>query len=135
MTVIVGYLPTPEGDAALTEAAEQAEKYGDNLLLVNTAHGGAYTDSALAPREHLTALADNLRQKHGVNVEVHQRTETQDPVEHILEVISSTQARMLVIGLRRRSPVGKLFLGSNAQSLLLRAPCPVLAVKARAEED
>jgi nucleotide-binding universal stress UspA family protein len=135
VTVIVGYLPTPEGDAALNEAAEQAKKYGDDLLLVNTAHGGAYTDSALASREHLAALANDLRQKYGVDVEVHQRTDTQDPVEHILEVISSTQARMLVIGLRRRSPVGKLFLGSNAQSLLLRAPCPVLAIKARTEED
>ena len=48
-------------------------------------------------------------------------------------VAEETNADFIVIGLRRRTPVGKLILGSNAQRILLDAPCPVLAVKA--EED
>jgi nucleotide-binding universal stress UspA family protein len=38
-------------------------------------------------------------------------------------------AELLVIGIRHRSPVGKLLLGSVSQRLLLECPKPVLAVK------
>ena len=48
----------------------------------------------------------------------------------LVALADDTAADMIVIGLRRRSPVGKLVLGSNAQRILLDATCPVLAVKA-----
>ncbi len=53
-----------------------------------------------------------------------------DPAEDLISVAESEAADFIVIGLRRRSPVGKLILGSNAQRILLDASCPVLAVKA-----
>src|SRR5665647_866365 len=52
-----------------------------------------------------------------------------DVAEDIIGAASREEAVLIVIGLRRRSPVGKLLLGSNAQRILLDAPCPVLAVK------
>jgi nucleotide-binding universal stress UspA family protein len=48
----------------------------------------------------------------------------------MVEIADEEGADLIVIGLRRRSPVGKLVLGSNAQDILLSANCPVLAVKA-----
>jgi nucleotide-binding universal stress UspA family protein len=47
----------------------------------------------------------------------------------LVDAAAATAAAVIVIGLRRRSPVGKLVLGSGAQQTLLDAPCPVLAVK------
>ena len=51
-------------------------------------------------------------------------------VEEIEELVQQLQVSVLVIGLRRRSAVGKLLLGSTAQEILMTVSCPVLAVKA-----
>ncbi len=57
------------------------------------------------------------------------RFRTLEPAEDLISIAEASAAELIVIGLRRRSPVGKLILGSNAQRILLDAHCPVLAVK------
>src|SRR5699024_12631006 len=52
-----------------------------------------------------------------------------DAAEALMSNAEQAEASLIIIGLRRRSPLGKLILGSNAQRILLEAPCPVLAVK------
>ena len=70
----------------------------------------------------------------GIENEVRQLVRGLDPAEDLIAVANETSADFIVIGLRRRTPVGKLILGSNAQRILLEAPCPVLAVKAEIDE-
>ena len=55
-----------------------------------------------------------------------------DPASDLIEAAQEVQADLIVIGIRKRTPVGKLVLGSHAQSILLDSPYPVLAVKATA---
>ncbi|BDZ56562.1 universal stress protein [Barrientosiimonas endolithica] len=52
-----------------------------------------------------------------------------DVADLVLEAADEVAATMIVVGLRRRTPVGKLILGSTSQRILLDARCPVLAVK------
>src|ERR1019366_6530081 len=66
----------------------------------------------------------------GVEHEVRQVVRGNEPSQDLIEVANEVNADFIVIGLRRRTPVGKLILGSNAQRILLDASCPVLAVKA-----
>ena len=66
----------------------------------------------------------------GLSYEVAVPSDELDPAEELIAAADRTDAEFIVIGLRRRSPVGKLLLGSNAQRVLLDASCPVLAVKA-----
>lgn len=129
MSVVVGFVPSPEGRAALQAAASAARLAGSPLLLVNSAHGAAYADSALASQDELDEAAEAIR-RDGVDVEVRRLPRGQDPAEELLATVEAAAAELLVIGLRRRSAVGKLLLGSTAQRLLLQCPCPVLAVKA-----
>jgi len=80
----------------------------------------------------LDQIREELRRA-GVEHEIRQLVRGMDPADDLVNVATEVDAEFIVIGLRRRSPVGKLILGSNAQRVLLDAPCPVLAVKA--EED
>jgi nucleotide-binding universal stress UspA family protein len=69
----------------------------------------------------------------GIPYEIRAASDAHDPADEVLRAAESADAEFIVIGLRRRSPVGKLLLGSNAQRVLLDAACPVLAVKASPE--
>jgi nucleotide-binding universal stress UspA family protein len=52
-----------------------------------------------------------------------------DAADDLIQVARDHAADLVVIGVRRRTPTGKLILGSQAQRILLDAPCAVLAVK------
>jgi nucleotide-binding universal stress UspA family protein len=64
-----------------------------------------------------------------VDHELTQLVASKDAADQILRLADELNAELIVIGLRRRTPVGKLILGSQAQTILLEAECPVLAVK------
>ena len=129
--VVVGYVPKPEGKAALRLAAEEAKLRNASLVVVNSHRGGREFDreDAMDSESQLKEVRDQLK-KAGVEHEIRQLVRGLDPAEDLMNVAAEVGADVIVIGLRRRSPVGKLILGSNAQRILLDAPCPVLAVKA-----
>jgi len=123
VAIVVGYIPTKEGAAALARAGEEALLRKTDLVVINSGRDGSGDDS-----EELDRLGDELKAK-GVGVKVRQLIRGNEPAEDLIAVADEINADLIVIGLRRRTPVGKLILGSNAQRILLDAPCPVLAVK------
>jgi len=131
MPIVVGYVPSSEGRAALRRAAEEARLRSTRLVVINSSRGGAHLDDEEAI-EHERVLAEVRAQldAEGIENEVRQLVRGLDPAADLIAVAEETGADFIVIGLRRRTPVGKLILGSNAQRILLEAPCPVLAVKA-----
>ena len=130
-TIVVGYVPKPEGTAALQRAAEEAKLRESRLVVVNSHRGGREfdRDDAIETEAQLEEVKSQLASS-GVEFDVRQLVRGMDPAEDLVNVASEVSADLIIIGLRRRSPVGKLILGSNAQRVLLDAPCPVLAVKA-----
>ncbi len=116
MTIVVGYVPTPEGEAALTQAIAEAKKSNATLLVINSSKGDALVDNRLADQ--------------GIQHIIKQPVRGHDAAAEVLDAADENDADLIVIGLRRRSPVGKLIMGSVSQRILLEADCPVLAVKA-----
>lgn len=130
-TVVVGYVPKPEGEAALAKAIEEAKLRGAKLVVVNSHRGGQDFDGAAARKAE--SEMEDVQQRlaaAGIEHDLRQLVRGFEPAEDLISIAEANDAELIVIGLRRRSPVGKLILGSNAQRILLDAHCPVLAVKA-----
>ena len=128
-TVLVGYTPTPEGTAALAAATEEALRRHAHLAVLNTGKEGDYSDPVFASEQDIDAVAAELTTL-GVPHTVIRPNDDLTAAESIVGHAERLGAALVVIGLRRRSPVGKLITGSTAQSVLLDADCPVLGVKA-----
>jgi nucleotide-binding universal stress UspA family protein len=129
MSIIVGYVPTPVGEAAVTKAIEEAKLRGEDLLIVNSARDGAMVDKSVASPEDLARVSEAATAA-GVAFEVLRPSHRDDLAEEILTLARDRNASLIVIGLRQRSQVGKFIMGSHAQRILLQADRPVLAVKA-----
>lgn len=116
MSILVAVTDSREGQAALTAALDEARALGTDLIVLNLTLGGL----ALPP------LPDGLV----VRVVDRQGPDDRDPVDAVLdELRTDSSIGRLVIGVRRRTPVGKALLGSVSQRLLLEVDVPILAVK------
>ena len=130
-TIVVGYAARPEGRAAIRAGVAEARRRGSRLVVVNSLRGGPSLDAeAMRDIDRDVDGIHELLHDVGVEHEVRQLVRGNDAASDLLEVAAEEDAELIVIGLRRRSPVGKLIMGSVAQTVLLDAPCPVLAVKA-----
>ena len=126
--VVVAYTPRADGRAALHRAVEEARLRGLRLVVVNASRGDALVDPAFAAPDDVAevrALLDDT----GVPHEIRQQPTGHEPADQVVDIADEVGAELIVIGMRRRSAVGKLLLGSTAQRILLDARCPVLAVK------
>ena len=125
--IVIGYSADRFGRAALEHGIAEAKRRNTSLRVVNSTSGEAYVDPAFAQQDEIHDVERHLEEC-GVPYELTQPVGV-DTVEELLGEMARDDAELLVIGIRHRSPVGKLLLGSVSQQLLLECPKPVLAVK------
>lgn len=130
MRIAVGFIRTEEGTAALDAARKEARERDASLLVVHSMRGGERDEGEIAAThdEALAKIEEELTAE-GIDYEVKRYARGASPSEDLLQAAEDEDVDLLVIGIRRRTPVGKLLLGSNAQDIILHADCPVLAVK------
>ncbi len=117
MSVLVAVTDSPEGLYSLSAAAEEAALLGTDLIAVNLTLG--MLDTSALPEKCAVTVVDRAGR------------EDRDPVTAVLDELDAyPDVTRLVIGIRKRSRVGKALLGSVTQRLLLTSPVAVLAVKA-----
>jgi nucleotide-binding universal stress UspA family protein len=133
VTIVVGYVNTPEGDAAIDTAASEAELRGARIVVVHSMFGGSRDkgEEYIASAEAMERIHAELTGR-GIEHSVHEYVRGQTPAEDLVQAAQEYEAGLIVIGIRRRSATGKILLGSNALEILHDATCPVLCVKAKA---
>lgn len=132
MLVAVAHSFTDQGRAAVLAAAELARERDQCLAVLHVveAVGNEPGDTVRQSVEHDVAGILDAAGGTPVPRQVHVVTAGLDPAGAMVDLVAEVSPEMLVIGTRRRSPVGKLLLGSMVQRVLFDAPVPVLVVKA-----
>jgi nucleotide-binding universal stress UspA family protein len=128
VTVLVGYVPTAEGEAAFAAALDEAQRRAEPLVVLNSPKSGAPVSADAASDSAVQAMTDRAEAA-GVELDLRRAAHSGEVADEVLRVAQETNASVIVIGMRKRSPVGKLLMGSSAQRILLDADRPVLAVK------
>ena len=130
MKLLVGYDGSNSAKAALALACTHAKAFDATIEILTSLEGGTVTEAVEIQyaREDLDA-AEALVKKQGFPVNSHLLIRGIKPGEDIVKFSTENGVDAVFIGVRRRSKVGKLLFGSNAQYIILKAPCPVISVK------
>jgi nucleotide-binding universal stress UspA family protein len=128
MTILVPYVPTSEGFTALGQGIDEARRRGSRIVVLNVVLNDNFAAVTSADEQQIDAVEARLTEL-GIDHEVRQSTDVDSVADQVLRAAEDLDAELIIVGLRRRSAVGKALLGSNAQQIILGAPCPVLSVR------
>jgi nucleotide-binding universal stress UspA family protein len=128
--VVVGYVASPEGEAAVKQGIAEAKLRGCMVMVVYSDHGEKLDSATAVRRAEALERVHALLHAADIEHDLRHLVRGKDPVSDVLDTATELNAELIVIGIRKRTPVGKLVLGSHSQSILLEASIPVLAVKA-----
>lgn len=130
MTVAVAHQVSATSRKALAQAVREANFRGTDLAVLHVV-GSIDEDNREAYRLGVSDEIDTVvGDEPSVPWQLHLASAGEDVAGTLLRLVGTVDADLLVIGARRRSPVGKALLGSVAQTVILQADLPVLVVKA-----
>jgi nucleotide-binding universal stress UspA family protein len=133
MSVVVAHQESAIGRLTLKQGAEEASLRKTSMSVIHVPEVVDVEMLEARKKSLEQEIATTLREAGLSDVEWTLQVITgADVAETVLDQVADADAELLVIGARRRSPVGKMFLGSVTQTIILRADAPVLVVKAPA---
>ena len=130
MKILVGYDGTNSAKEALNLAKTHANAFGASVAVVISMEKGTEGQrEEIIQAEKGLEWAKSLFDQNEVTCDTHLLIRGLSPGEDIVEFAKENQVDEIIVGVKRRSKVGKLLMGSTAQYVILNAPCPVVTVK------
>ena len=130
MRIMVGYDGSRSAGDALRLARRHAKAFNAKLEVVTSMGSGAEDNlHKVKAAENDLEYVQTLFGKSTIPCKTHLLVRGLSPGKDLVEFAKENEIDEIIVGVRRRSKVGKLVLGSTAQYLTLNAPCPVVTVK------
>ena len=131
MIIAVAHSRTPAGRAALDLALRESVLRGADLVVLHVVDRAesATSEAEDAVRASIAEHVPTIEGAGDVPTRIATAATRGDVAEAILGLAAEASAELLVIGSRRRSPVGTLIMGSTVQRVLLDSPVPVLVTR------
>jgi len=130
MKYLVGYTGSEEAKAALSLAREHAEHFGASVLVVTSMGGGrSEKPEKIGKVAQDLATAEQFLKEKGIACDSHQLARGMSPGEDIVSFAEENGIDQIFIGVEKVSRTQKIIVGSTAQYIILKAPCPVVTVK------
>ena len=130
MKIMVGLDGSRVSEAALELAAEHAQAFDAQIFLVQSMVGGSEVPKKdFENTERELEYQKNQFKNKNIACESLLSVRGLEPGEDLVRLAKEEQVDEIIVGVKRRSKVGKLIFGSTAQYVILNAPCPVVTVK------
>ena len=130
MKILVGYDGTNSAKEALNLAKSHAKAFGATVEVVTSMQTGTESERKdIEQAERGLAYAKSLFEDGGIECNTHLLIRGLSPGEDLVGFANENQIDQIIVGVKRRSKVGKLLMGSTAQYVILQARCPVVTVK------
>ncbi len=130
MKILVGYNGTAPARAALDLALRHARSLGAGIVVVTSAVGGmGESEGDISQMAGILSEARRQVEAAGATCEVRELIRGMSPGEDLVAFAAENAVDLIYVGVEKRSKVQKMILGSNAQYVILNAPCPVMTVK------
>ena len=130
MGIVVAIDGSERTERIIKFAIEEAKLRNEKLLFIHSLFGGdKTTEEDVEKGEELLSRAADEAEKGGVEYETHLLVRGKEPGDDIIEFAEEVDASMIIIGVRKRRPAGKLLFGSVAQHVILHTERPVVCIK------
>lgn len=130
MKILLGYNDTDAAGRALSLAREHAKIFKAKVHIITSMEGGdSETPEQIRKAEKDLEEARAFMEEGGIECETHQVVHGNSPGEDIVWYAQDKAVDLVFVGVEKKSKTQKLLLGSTAQYVILRAPCPVTTVK------
>jgi len=130
MKIAVGYDGSNAGREALRMARRCASAFQASVDVITSMSKGTESEQEqILQAEKGLEYAKTVFEKERIPCDTHLMIRGMSPGEDLAQFVDENSMDLLVVGVKRRSKVGKLLMGSTAQYVILKSQCPVLTVK------